>query len=205
MHDSVWTPQTLLKGEAGKCTKDSYYDAFRAKVYCHAVFDLPCFFVRCCQHNKVEQYSVNKHNGKGWAVESTSSVQAVRDLIERVAPGASNYFEIELFNGDYGDSKLPMMGLGSTTDGKSYSVAQRSELASALNWYLQDYCNSTYDWSTHPSPRIPNPLPLPPKEIIIRQRTTKYSYYMNVCTYGYSLAFELGVLAKAHRLDLWVG
>ena len=34
---------------------------------------------------KVEQYSsVNKHNGKGWAVESTSSVQAVRDLIERV-------------------------------------------------------------------------------------------------------------------------
>ena len=34
----------------------------------------------------LEQYSsVNKHNGKGWAVESTSSVQAVRDLIE-VAP-----------------------------------------------------------------------------------------------------------------------
>ena len=100
---------------------------------------------------KVEQYSsVNKHNGKGWAVESTSSVQAVRDLIERVAPGASNYFEIELFNGNYGDSKLPMMGLGSTTDGKVLLRGSTGvELASALNWYLQDYCNSTYDWSTY--------------------------------------------------------
>ena len=109
---------------------------------------------------------------------------------ERVAPGASSNFEIELLNGNYGDSKLPVMGLGSTTDGKVLLRGSTGvELASALNWYLQDYCNSTYDWSTYQPPRIPDPLPLPPKEVIIRHRTTKYSYYMNVCTYGYSLAF----------------
>ena len=60
-------------------------------------------------------------------------------------------------------------------------------LASAVNWYLNEYCNTTYDWNTY-APQLPATLPLP-RTTEVRARVVKWSYYMNVCTYGYSLAF----------------
>jgi alpha-N-acetylglucosaminidase len=80
------------------------------------------------------------------------------------------------------------------------------ELASALNWYMNDYLNATYDWSTYAKGLLPHvqgdlsgpgtgsgsgsalPLPLPASRRA-KARTVPHSYYLNVCTYGYSLAF----------------
>ena len=57
-----------------------------------------------------------------------------------------------------------------------------------------------YDWNTYAEgqlapglvgtePGSPTPvLPLPERSAV-RPRQVPYSYYMNVCTYGYSLAF----------------
>ena len=60
-------------------------------------------------------------------------------------------------------------------------------LASAVNWYLNEWCNTTYDWNTY-ALQIPKTLPLPTTTAVVT-RSTKWSYYMNVCTMGYSLAF----------------
>jgi alpha-N-acetylglucosaminidase len=88
------------------------------------------------------------------------------------------------------------------------------ELAAAFNWYLNDYLNATYDWNTYAEGQLPAALtasavpelkmpgsgdgtaaaakaiPLPrPESSPVRPRAVPWSYYMNVCTYGYSLAF----------------
>eukprot|EP00051_Salpingoeca_urceolata_P011079 m.136572 g.136572 ORF g.136572 m.136572 type:complete len:913 (-) comp16976_c2_seq5:202-2940(-) len=76
------------------------------------------------------------------------------------------------------------------------------ELASALNWYLNDYLNVTVDWNTYGEGQFPTAewpsataaaavataLPLP-STTRRRVRQADNTYYMNVCTYGYSLAF----------------
>ena len=90
------------------------------------------------------------------------------------------------------------------------------ELAAAFNWYLNDYLNATYDWNTYAEGQLPAALtasavpelkmpgsgdgtaaaaaskaiPLPrPESSPVRPRAVPWSYYMNVCTYGYSLMF----------------
>lgn len=59
-------------------------------------------------------------------------------------------------------------------------------LASAFNLYLKEFLNTTYDWSTYEAV-FPAVLPLPPE--VSRTRAVASSYHLNVCTYGYSLAF----------------
>eukprot|EP00041_Stephanoeca_diplocostata_P038457 m.1517851 g.1517851 ORF g.1517851 m.1517851 type:complete len:1260 (-) comp25219_c0_seq4:160-3939(-) len=68
------------------------------------------------------------------------------------------------------------------------------EVARALNFYLNSYLNATYDWNTYAMGQLPsaggddNALPKPAGQSGLN-RTVPYSYYMNVCTYGYSLPF----------------
>jgi alpha-N-acetylglucosaminidase len=72
------------------------------------------------------------------------------------------------------------------------------ELASSLNWYMNDFLNITVDWNTYADGQWEGlgryitsgngALPMP-STTIIRPRRLPYSYYMNVCTPGYSLAF----------------
>ena len=52
-------------------------------------------------------------------------------------------------------------------------------LAVAFNWYLRDYCNTTYDWRTY-TVSLPNTLPLP--DYARKVRSVPFSYYENVCT-----------------------
>ena len=59
-------------------------------------------------------------------------------------------------------------------------------LCVAFNWYLEEYCNTTYDWRTY-SLDLPSELPLPPYQKNIR--SVPYSYYENVCTVSYTQAF----------------
>ena len=124
-------------------------------------------------------------------------VQAATELLQRVLPGAASQFELELLPAQ--PDGVAAMQLGSK-GGKVHLLGTGGvELASALNWYLNDYLNATYDWNTYAEGQIPAltnapaenaalPLPLP-ETSPVRPRQVPYSYYMNVCTYGYSLAF----------------
>ena len=126
-------------------------------------------------------------------------VQAATELLQRVLPGAASQITMEL---------LPPQADGAAAmqlDSQGGKVVLRGtggvEMASALNWYMNDYLNATYDWNTYAEGQVPQltgpagalegkalPLPLP-KTSAVKPREVPWSYYMNVCTYGYSLAF----------------
>ena len=128
-------------------------------------------------------------------------VQAATELLQRILPGASGQFELELLPAQ--PDGVAAMQIGSK-DGKVHLLGTGGvELASALNWYLNDYLNCTYDWNTYaegqlpaapdaddgapPQPQLRNapaadaalPLPLPERSAV-RPRQVPYSYYMNV-------------------------
>eukprot|EP01084_Bolivina_argentea_P094731 170328_1 len=55
----------------------------------------------------------------------------------------------------------------------------------AFNWYLESYCNTTYDWRTY-TLELPEKLPLPNHQK--KMRSVPFSYYENVCTVSYTQA-----------------
>lgn len=124
-------------------------------------------------------------------------VQAATELLQRVLPGAAAQFELELLPAQPDGAAAMQLG---SKGGKVHLLGTGGvELASALNWYLNEYLNATYDWNTYAEGQLPAltnapaenaalPLPLP-ETSPVRPRQVPYSYYMNVCTYGYSLAF----------------
>ena len=125
--------------------------------------------------------------GKGYARDATSPIEAVRALIARIGLDPKDFalgslaadgLDTMQLAGDSGTGKVVVKG--------SSGVA----LASCLNWYLNEWCNTTYDWNTY-NLTVPTPLPLPPAEgTEVRSRTVQWGYYMNVCTMGYSLVFN---------------
>lgn len=60
-------------------------------------------------------------------------------------------------------------------------------LSSGLNWYLKNLAQINYSWINLDPETLTN-LPLP-KELIRKESPFKYSYYLNYCTYSYSMAF----------------
>lgn len=123
--------------------------------------------------------------GKGYARDAASPFEAVRALIARVGLDPTDFSLVSLeqtadgldtmqLAGDSGSGKVVLKG--------SSGVA----LASSLNWYLNDWCNATYDWNTY-NLTVPTPLPLPPTEgTEVRPRTVKWGY----CTHANSTHFR---------------
>ena len=60
-------------------------------------------------------------------------------------------------------------------------------LATGLNWYLKYVAGIHLSWN-NPSQKLPAVLPLPEARIH-RETTMKDRYYLNYCTYSYSMAF----------------
>mmetsp|Transcript_95364 Transcript_95364/g.199513 ORF Transcript_95364/g.199513 Transcript_95364/m.199513 type:complete len:744 (-) Transcript_95364:46-2277(-) len=123
------------------------------------------------------------------AAEADDQLAAATELVERVAgkDRADRWFKVQLIEKDpVSQGDLETMSLraqqGKVVLGGTTAVA----VASALNWYLNDFLNTTYDWSTYEA-LFPEELPLPPS--LNRTRLVKYSYHLNVCTYGYTLVW----------------
>eukprot|EP01062_Namystynia_karyoxenos_P058893 TRINITY_DN50349_c0_g1_i1.p1 TRINITY_DN50349_c0_g1~~TRINITY_DN50349_c0_g1_i1.p1 ORF type:complete len:862 (+),score=324.47 TRINITY_DN50349_c0_g1_i1:79-2586(+) len=116
-------------------------------------------------------------------------VAAATALIGRLLPDHAAAFELELIP-KQGDKHVS--GVGSKGGKVLLQGSGGVELASALNWYLNDFLNVTVDWNTYGEGQLPAAgatLPLPPTTVVQRTRQVPWSYYMNVCTMGYSLAF----------------
>lgn len=105
-------------------------------------------------------------------------------FIERVIPGRAGSFLIEsipqkngrdVFELDGNDSKIILRG----NNGLS--------IASALNYYLKNYCFCDIGWN---GTNLNIPVVLPPVKTRVHKTTPyTYRYYLNYCTFNYSMSW----------------
>ena len=115
----------------------------------------------------------------------TASLQAhpVKDMLERIDKGASRKFVLELVDtGGPGFFELDQKGGKVVVRADSYV-----DMAAGVNWYLKYYAGVHLSWNCMKA-GLPDVLPpVPEKE---RHETElPYRYYLNYCTYSYSMAF----------------
>ena len=97
-----------------------------------------------------------------------SPVEAAAALVARVLPTMHYHFVLELLP----PQPKSAMQLDSTSDKVILRGTGGVEIASALNWYLNEYCNVTFDWNTYAEGQLPSslPLPLPHKSAVVARR-----------------------------------
>ncbi|MEZ2338068.1 alpha-N-acetylglucosaminidase [Mucilaginibacter sp. RCC_168] len=120
----------------------------------------------------------------GLSASAQVDQKALYAFIERVIPGKSSSFIIEaipqqndkdVFELDSRDGKIILRG----NNGLS--------IASALNYYLKNYCFCDISWNGT-NLNLPTTLPLV-KGPIHKSTPYQYRYYLNYCTYNYSMAW----------------
>ena len=111
-------------------------------------------------------------------------IQAVYDLIERVTPGYSGQFELELIEPVDGQDAYE---IGTAGDKVMLKGNNPVALATAYNQYLKYTCNAHVSWLGDQL-NLPEKLPLP-KETVKNTINGKHRVYMNYCTVSYSCAW----------------
>ena len=116
---------------------------------------------------------------------STESDQSVSELAGRLLPdnnsssfifeklsSDSDFFELE----QAADDRIIIRGNNSVS------------IARGLNHYLRNYCHKSVSWCGNNLSELPVPLP-PVREKVRVTASFPYRYYLNYCTYSYSMAF----------------
>ncbi len=110
--------------------------------------------------------------------------QSVRELIRRILPDIADTFKLYNVPSENGYDVFELQSDGNTIMlGGSGGVAW----ASGLHWYLKYYCNVHLSWCGDQL-RLPHPLPKV-RDTFRRVSPHKYRYYLNYCTFSYSMAW----------------
>lgn len=120
----------------------------------------------------------------GLSARAQVNQQASHDFIERVIPGRSVSFVVEAIPQENGKD---VFELGSR-DGKIVLKGNNGlSIASALNYYLKNYCNADIGWN---GTNLNLPATLPMVQGLIHKNTPyQYRYYLNYCTFNYTMAW----------------
>lgn len=106
----------------------------------------------------------------------------ITGLLERIAPGASDKFKIEMQRSDTDFFELDQAGDKVVVRGNSYV-----SLATGIHWYLKYYAGIHLSWNGM-KPALPDVLP-PVAHRERHETNLKDRYYLNYCTFSYSMAF----------------
>lgn len=112
-------------------------------------------------------------------------LEAARGLVSRVTNGRQKEFDIRLTDSLCGgkdwfsvyseDSRIVLEGNSGIS------------VASALNYYLKEYCGWHYTWCGKDTV-LPEVLPLP-EDTILKTSPYRYRYYLNYCTFNYTMSW----------------
>lgn len=106
----------------------------------------------------------------------------VKGLLERVDKGASENFVMVLQDSDKDFFELSQKGRKVVVKGNTYY-----NIGAGVNWYLKHYCGIHLSWNCMKA-SLPDVLP----EVKVPERhetNLKLRYYLNYCTFSYSMAF----------------
>lgn len=106
----------------------------------------------------------------------------ISGLLERIDKGASRKFKVELVKGDNDFFELDQKGYRVVVRGNNYV-----SVAAGVNWYLKYHAGIHLSWNNmHAS--LPQVLP-PVKQRERHATDISLRYYLNYCTYSYSMPF----------------
>lgn len=108
----------------------------------------------------------------------------INDLLERIDKGASKKFKIELI---MSKSDLDFFELDQYKDKVVIRGNSYVNIATGVNWYLKYHANIHLSWNGMSAP-LPAKLPAV-KQIERHETSQKTRYYLNYCTFSYSMAF----------------
>lgn len=115
---------------------------------------------------------------------SISNANPIDGLLERIDKGASKKFKIELVNTD---KKTDFFELDQNKNKVVVRGNSYVSIATGINWYLKYYANIHLSWNGMTA-KLPANLPaVKQKERRETDHTTRY--YLNYCTFSYSMAF----------------
>lgn len=119
-----------------------------------------------------------------WAIGNASLfANPVEEMLERIDPGASGKFIIEVQKNPEKDFfELDQEGDKVVVRGNNYV-----SIATGVNWYLKYYAHIHLSWNGMQA-KLPAVLP-PVKQKERRETTLRQRYDLNYCTYSYSMAF----------------
>lgn len=106
----------------------------------------------------------------------------ITGLLERIDPGASDKFKIELQRGDTDFFELDQAGSRVVVRGNNYV-----SIATGINWYLKYHAGIHLSWNGMKA-KLPETLP-PVVQKERHETLLKDRYYLNYCTFSYSMAF----------------
>ena len=116
---------------------------------------------------------------------STESDQSVSELAERLLPdNNSSSFVFEKLSSDSDFFELEQAADDRIIIRGNNGVS----IARGLNHYLRNYCHKSVSWCGNNLSELPVPLP-PVREKVRVTASFPYRYYLNYCTYSYSMAF----------------
>jgi len=117
------------------------------------------------------------------APPAPASIVAANDLIRRVLPQQADRFLVELTTATDGLDVFEI-------EAKSERIVLRGNsglsIAMAFNWYLRYEAKVNFDWQAAGPLEFKGPLPQP-KEKIRRECAAKERFFLNYCTYGYTM------------------
>lgn len=109
---------------------------------------------------------------------------AVYAMIKRIVPNHAQYFEIKFIPKD---GEKDVFELKSKNGKILLSGNNGVSIASSLNYYLKNYAHCSITWN---GTNLKLPVHLPPVEKKLRISSPyKYRYYLNYCTFNYSLSW----------------
>jgi alpha-N-acetylglucosaminidase len=116
---------------------------------------------------------------------SAQSIQAESyALIKRIIPARANSFTVQVFAPDAAQDHFEI-------ESKSGKIVLRGNngvaIASALYYYLTEYCHCQVTWNGT-NLKLPAVLPRV-KGTIVKQTPYQYRYYLNYCTFNYSMSW----------------
>lgn len=108
----------------------------------------------------------------------------VKELIERVAPGSSDRFELVIKKSK---SKKDFFELSQNGDKVQIVGNNFISLATGFNWYVKYYAKQHLSWNNM---LVELPTTLPKVNKVERRETEQtHRFYLNYCTFSYSMAF----------------
>ncbi len=105
-------------------------------------------------------------------------------FLHRIVKDKAAQFEVEYLAQEEGRDVFELEGRGAKIVLRG---SNGLSVASALNYYLKNYCHHLITWNGAPGP-LPGVLPIVRKKVH-RRTPYQYRYYLNYCTFQYSMAW----------------